>query len=76
MIPKNGKVGQTWDIIYVDEMPDDLKTGDMNKDWGMKVNTPFFIVSNIDSGRYLDLIGTNTVIKRSNGRTSQKWFFN
>jgi hypothetical protein len=57
-------------------MPDDLKTGDMNKDWGMKVNTPFYIVSNVDSGRYLDLVGNQPVIKRSNGRTSQKWFFN
>ena len=34
---KNGKVGQTWDIIYVDEMPADLKKGDLNKDWGMKI---------------------------------------
>ena len=27
---KNGKVGQTWDIIYADEMPADLKKGDLN----------------------------------------------
>jgi hypothetical protein len=48
---KNGKVGQTWDLIYADEMPPDLKKGDMNKDWGMKVETPFYIVSSLKSGR-------------------------
>jgi hypothetical protein len=42
---KNSKIGQTWDIIYADEMPAELKKGEMNKDWGFKINTPFYVVS-------------------------------
>jgi hypothetical protein len=38
-------LNQQWDVIYVDEMPAELKTGELNKDWGMKVNTPFYVVS-------------------------------
>ena len=73
---KNGKVGQTWDIIYVDEMPDDLKDGDMMKDWGMKINTPFHVISNLPAGRYLDVpVGRNMVIKTRNGFSSQEWYF-
>ena len=30
----------------------------------------------MESGRYLDLLSNQMVIKTSNGRTSQKWFFN
>jgi hypothetical protein len=42
---KRDKVGQTWELIYADEMPPDLKKGDFNKYWGMKIETPFYIVS-------------------------------
>ena len=57
-------------------MPDDLKTGDMNKDWGMKVNTPFHVISNLPAGRYLDVpVGRNMVIKTRNGFPSQEWYF-
>ena len=72
---KNGKVGQTWDIIYADEMPDDLKKGDMNKDWGFKINVPFSIISNLPDGRYIDLIANELVIKTRNGFPSQEWYF-
>jgi len=73
---KNGKTGQTWEIVYADKMPADLKKGEMNKDWGFRIEQPFYIVSSMESGRYLDLISNQMVIKTSNGRTSQKWFFN
>jgi hypothetical protein len=72
---KNDKVGQNWDIIYADEMPPELKDGELNKDWGFKVNTPFYVISNLPDGRYLDILGTNMVIKRRNGFDSQKWYF-
>ena len=57
-------------------MPDDLKKGELNKDWGYRIETPFYIVSSSDSGRYLDLLSNQMVIKTPNGRTSQQWFFN
>jgi hypothetical protein len=72
---KSDKIGQTWDLIYSDEMPPDLKKGDMNKDWGMKVETPFYIVSNLKSGRQIDLVGNRMTIKVPNGRSSQLWYF-
>jgi hypothetical protein len=34
---KNGKTGQTWTIVYADQMPADLKKGEMNKDWGFRI---------------------------------------
>jgi len=35
-----------WDIIYVkDYQKDDLKKGDMNNDFGFRVDTDFYIVS-------------------------------
>jgi hypothetical protein len=42
---KNSVLNQEWDVIYVDEMPAELKTGELNKDWGFKINTPFYVVS-------------------------------
>ena len=72
---KDGKVGQTWDIIYADEMPADLKKGDLNKDWGMIIEEPFYVISNLPTGRYLDVLGRNMVIKTRNGFPSQEWYF-
>jgi hypothetical protein len=40
-----GGMAQEWDIIYVDEMPAALKIGEENKDWGFKINSPFYVVS-------------------------------
>ena len=56
-------------------MPAELKKGEMNKDWGFKVNTPFHVISNLPDGRFLDLVGRNMLIKTRNGLPSQSWFF-
>lgn len=56
-------------------MPADLKKGDLNKDWGFKINTPFHIISNLADGRYLDLVSNSPVIKTRNGFPTQQWFF-
>jgi hypothetical protein len=56
-------------------LPPELKKGELNKDWGMKIDTPFYVISNLPDGRYLDILGNNMVIKRRNGFDSQKWFF-
>jgi len=42
---KHSGLNQQWDIIYVDEMPEETKKGDVNEDFGFKVDTPFYIVS-------------------------------
>jgi hypothetical protein len=52
-------------------MPAELKKGEMNKDWGFKIDTPFHVISNLPDGRYLDVVSSNMVIKRRNGFKGQ-----
>jgi hypothetical protein len=57
-------------------MPEEPKKGELNKDFGLYVERPFYIVSALASHRYLDLINNrNMVIKTQNGRNTQTWFF-
>ena len=56
-------------------MPAELKKGEMNELFGLKVDEPFHITTQLDSERYLDLVGRNMVIKTRNGLPSQEWFF-
>jgi len=72
---KHNGNNQKWDIVYVDEMAKEPTKGEMNTDFGFKVETPFHIVSKLKSGRYIDLVGRNMVIKTSNGRNTQEWYF-
>jgi hypothetical protein len=52
-------------------MPAEYKKGELNKEFNMYVERPFFIKSNLPSGRYLDVVDNrNIVIKTPNGRSS------
>jgi hypothetical protein len=76
MYNKHGKINQQWDIIYADEYPEEPKKGELNKDFGLYVERPFYIVSALPDHRYLDLINNrNMVIKTPNGRNTQIWYF-
>jgi len=76
MHTKHGKINQQWDLIYVDEYPDEPTTGQLNKEFGFYVNRPFYIVNQMSSGRYLELIdGRNLVIKTRNGQKTQLFYF-
>jgi hypothetical protein len=73
---KHGKINQQFDIIYVDEYPEEPKKGELNEDFGLYVERPFYIVSALPTNRYLDLINNrNMVIKIPNGRNTQIWYF-
>jgi hypothetical protein len=72
---RKNHVSQQWDIIYSDQWKRDPKKGELNKRFGLYVERPFYIISDLGSHRYLDLIGRNFVIKTRNGRTSQQWWF-
>jgi hypothetical protein len=73
---KNTKIHQQWDIIYADEYPAEPKKGELNKDFGLYVERPFYIVSQLPSNRYLDLVNNrDMVIKTPNGRNTQIWYF-
>jgi hypothetical protein len=64
-----------WDIVYVKDMPRDLKKGETDLDFGFRVDTDFYIVSQLPRGRYIDLVSNYAKLKVSNGRKTQKWFF-
>jgi hypothetical protein len=73
---KNGKVNQRWRVIYADEYPREPIKGELNKKFGLFVERDFYIISALDSHRYLDLINNrNMVIKTPNGRKTQIWYF-
>jgi hypothetical protein len=62
-------------LIYADEYPEEPKKGELSKEWGFYIERPFHVVSGLDTGRYLDFLGRNLVIKRPNGRNSQLFYF-
>jgi hypothetical protein len=74
--PKDGKMSQQWDIVYLDDWKGEPKKGEMNTDTGFFVQRPFYLVSELKANRYLDLINNrNAVIKTRNGRNTQVWYF-
>jgi hypothetical protein len=74
--PRHGKVNQRWKVIYVDEYPGEPKKGELNEKFGLYVERDFYVVSELSSHRYLDLINNrNMVIKTPNGRRTQVWYF-
>jgi uncharacterized protein YneR len=76
MYKRHGGLNQQWDVVYADEYPDEPKKGEMNEKFGLYVERPFYIVSQLSSNRYLDLINNrNMVIKTPNGRNTQIWYF-
>jgi hypothetical protein len=76
MNAKTGKISQQWDLIYVDQYPEEPKKGELNKEFGLYVQRDFYIITRLGSGRYLDLINNrNMVIKTRNGRKTQIWWF-
>jgi hypothetical protein len=76
---KNGQEHQQWEVVYVDAMAAEPKKGELNKDFGLYVDRPFFVVSTLKEERYVDTVSEggaeNLRIKVSNGRTSQLWWF-
>jgi hypothetical protein len=75
MVKQNGKKHQQWDLIYVKDWKGEPKDGEWNHRFGFKVNRPFYVISRLGSGRYLDYISRDLLIKTQNGRTSQQWYF-
>jgi hypothetical protein len=73
---KHGKVNQQWDVVYADEWKGEPTKGEFSPRFGLYVERPFYIVSQLGSNRYLDLINSrNMVIKTRNGRNTQEWWF-
>jgi hypothetical protein len=75
MYNKHNGLNQQWDIVYKDEMKPEPKKGEMNDDFNIYVDRPFHIKSMMKSGRYLDRVGNNVVLKTANNRPTQTWYF-
>jgi membrane carboxypeptidase/penicillin-binding protein PbpC len=70
------KIAQQWDIVYVDEYPEEPKKGELNEKYGLYVQRDFYVVSGLKSNRYLEAINNrNLVIKTPNGNKGQIWYF-
>jgi hypothetical protein len=67
---------QQWTIVMADEYPSDPKKGEFSEKFGLYVERPFHIVSQLSSNRYLTYFNNaDLIIKTPNGRTDQVWFF-
>jgi hypothetical protein len=75
MWKKHGKTNQQWDVVYADQWKGEPKKGELNKEYGLYVERSFYVVTRLGSGRFLDIIGRDFVIKTRNGRKSQQWYF-
>jgi hypothetical protein len=76
MEQRNGKTHQRWRVVYVDEYKGEPTKGELNEKFGLYVERDFYVVSALNSHRYLDLINNrNMVIKTPNGRRTQVWYF-
>ena len=74
--PLHRKINQQWEIVFVDEWKGEPTKGELNEDYGLYVERDFYIVSALGQNRYVDIINSrNMVIKVSNGRNTQKWYF-
>jgi hypothetical protein len=73
---KTENENQEWNIVYVDEAKDEQEKG-MAKDYGFKINEPFYFRSRMMFHRVADLHGNNWVYLRRwvKNRTSQQWYF-
>jgi hypothetical protein len=74
---KHNGLNQQWDIVYVDEMKPEPKKGEMNDDFNLVVDRPFYIVSELKSKRHLtQLPGQRySIIKTPNANKSQKFWW-
>jgi hypothetical protein len=67
---KGTDLRQQFEIVYADEYKEPKK-GELNEQFGLYVERDFYIVSQMSSHRYLDLINNrNMVIKTQNGRNT------
>jgi hypothetical protein len=72
---KHGKINQQWDLVYMKDWKGEPGNGEMNKDFGLRVNKDFHIISGLSRGRYIDYLGRDLIIKTQNFRGSQIFYF-
>jgi len=72
----DSRISQEWEIVYADEWKGEPGKGELNEEFGLYVQRPFYIVSALGSHRYLEVINSkNMVIKTKNSHKTQVWWF-
>jgi len=66
---------QKWNIVYADSDEGKEKDSGYNKEWGLHINRPFHIVSEVGQNRHLDLVSNRCVIKTRSNRKTQVFKF-
>jgi hypothetical protein len=65
---KTGALNQQWDVVYADQWQGEPKKGEMNEDFGLYVERPFYIVTQLPSRRYLSVVNNRQItIKTPHG---------
>jgi hypothetical protein len=68
-------LSQRWELIYLDEFIKDPTKGQLNRSYGLRVDTDFHIVSELPSRRHINNLSNKLVIKTSNGRKDELFYF-
>jgi len=50
------RISQEWDVVYADEWKGEPGKGELNPDFGLYIQRPFYIKSALGSHRYLEVI--------------------
>jgi hypothetical protein len=70
------RMAQKWEVVYADEWKGEPGKGELNPEYGLYIQRPFYIRSALGSRRYLEVINNrNMVIKAQNGQKGQIWWF-
>jgi hypothetical protein len=72
----DGRLAQQWEVVYADEWKGEPGKGELNEDFGLYIQRPFYIQSAMGSQRYVPVINNRQmVIKTPTSLKSQIWWF-
>jgi hypothetical protein len=70
------RIAQKWEVLYADEWKGEPGKGELNEEFGLYIQRPFYIQSALGSHRYLEVINSRQmVIKTPNSHKTQVWWF-
>ena len=76
MWTKHKGANQRWKIEYLDQVKKrGVGVGQFSKQYGIYVERPFYIISRLRGGRYLDIKNNRPVLMKKNKSITQQWWF-
>jgi len=71
---KNGSKAQSWKVTYTSDLK--IQTKGLNKEFGLEIERPFYIVSKMWLNRVVECVGaSNLVLKARRGNYKGQQFF-